>query len=260
MKKLIPFLLLAVALNSFAGDKGNKQSPANSARGDKGNVWNPANNYLPEDIEINYYDGYYGGDAIVCRGGPNGPITVAALIDYAEKDKFNRKYTLYEGTITDSKFVDLMAFKLEKAAPDVFTTFRREAVRLTGAFNAYMRGNYKRKDVQFVDKLVQVTDNGARNAIKLKTPYCKIEQLMIREKKYNGVHYTVSKPIFDKLNPKDRRGLILHEAIYHAFNMYYGDSDSAKTRFFHRGLLQRPVNKLTSEMILEYLRQAYVYY
>jgi hypothetical protein len=259
MKKLLPFLLFAVALNSYAGDKGNKQSPAARASGDKGNIYNPIS-YLPQNVEINYYDGYYGGDAIVCRSSGNGQITAATIIDYAEKDKFNRRYTVYEGTITDYKFMGMMAYKLEQAAPDVFSTFRKEAERLSAAFTAYMRGNYKRKDVLFVNKLVQVTDNGNRNAIKVKQKYCKIEQLVIREKKYNGVQYTVNKQIFDKLNPKDRRGLILHEALYHAFNMYYGDTNSAKARFFHRALLQQQVEKLTREKILEYLRQAFIYY
>lgn len=216
------------------------------ASGDKGNIIQP-------------WDGFYGGDAVVCRH-PNKKIKAATLLDYVETDKHNRKTApvAYQEELTDLQYVNALATKLEKIAPDVFGSFRREAVRLAVAFDTY-----NKKKITGVPQVImvpgkslpQIFDSYHRTT---NMKGCEVEQLVIREKKYKTVVYYVESEIYSQMSPLHRRGIILHEAIYHSFNMYYGDSDSARARFFHRNITQFKLSELTSKILEEYLRNAFV--
>lgn len=215
------------------------------ASGDKGNIY----------TELSW-DGFYGGDAVVCR--KKNQITSAELLDYVERDQLSIYVPLvYDPGLSDYLFVNKLADKLERLAPDVFVSFRREASKLA----TYMGTGKAHPDIIFYqnEKLDQIPDSGHRHSTVLyKHPNCKVEQLVIRYKRYNRVTYYVQAEIFQKLSARDRRGIILHEALYHAFNMFYGDSDSERTRFFHRSIMRRPLPQLTPKYLTKELQKSYV--
>jgi len=230
---LVVTLISSWALSAIAGDKGNIYS-------------------IP-------WDGFYGGDAVVCR--KEGKIISSELLDYVEADVLIRNPSyVFEKQYTNHQFMTLMADKLEKIAPDVFFAFRREALKLatymTGAGPSYK----KHPDIIFYTnkRIDQIPDQGPTYAIPVGKKGCQVEQLVIRHKRYNRVAYYIQADIFHKLSPKDKRGLILHEALYHAFNMYYGDRDSSRTRYFNRSIMLRPLKELSLPKLHQILQNAYV--
>lgn len=236
MKIILTILLSTWALTSFAGDKGNIYS-------------------IP-------WDGFYGGDAVVCRKG--GKIISSELLDYVEMDPLIREQVyIYEKQFNNLQFVNLMATKLERISMDVFLSFRREAVKLA----TYMTGSgpsfRKHPDIIFYTnkKIDQIPDTGRTTyPVRVGKKGCTVEQLVIRHKRYNRVAYYIQADVFNMLSPRDKRGLILHEAIYHSFNMFYGDFDSSRTRYFNRRLMTRPLNQLTQKTLQTLLQNAYIRY
>lgn len=246
MKSLFTLLCLAVAITAFAGDKGNKPQPK-PVLGDKGNIYRPA------------WDTFYGGDAVVCRNNKN-QVTKALLLDYAEKDKYYPAGIKHDSFLHDVHYVNLLSAKLERVSPDVFASFRREALKLANQFSTYKKPGFKPSaHVRFVKgPLFEVPDSQHSEAVNTNIKGCKVEQLVVRQKKYNTVVYHVQVEIFEKLSLRDRRGLIIHEALYHSFNMYYSDYYSNRSRFFNRQISRVPLQHLTDEMIVYAMRQAYI--
>lgn len=230
---LVAILISSWALPAFAGDKGN--------------IYNIS------------WDGFYGGDAVVCRKA--GKIVSSQLLDYAESDIMIRKPDyIFESQYTNVQFVNLMADRLERVAPDVFLAFRREAVKLATYMTALGPSAKKHPDVIFYHdkKIDQIPDSGPTYAVPVGKKGCQVEQLVIRHKRYNRIAYYIQADVFNMLSPRDKRGLILHEALYHAFNMYYGDGDSCRTRYFNRSLMLTPMNKLSIPRVHHILQNAYV--
>ncbi|MFL5785433.1 MAG: hypothetical protein ACJ76H_12520 [Bacteriovoracaceae bacterium] len=219
--------------------------------GDKGNIYR-----IPQP-----YEGLYGGDAVVCRN-PNNQIIRARLLDYVEADKFYPDLSIHFMTgINDLTYFELLATKLVGISPDVFVTFRRESKKLALRFSEGTIGYQPHPDYVFVKdfKLLSVPDLGLRKPIAV-AKGCKIEQLVIRYKRFDRTTYYIQSELFNKLSPVDRRGLMLHEALYHTFNLYYGDHDSARTRFFNRGIVAKPLNELTPDYLEKLLQNAYVHF
>jgi hypothetical protein len=147
---------------------------------------------------------------------------------------------------------------LVKLSPDVFATFEREAKKLA----EYMQPDAsKNPNFIFVKnfKLNELEDMGVKYYQYL-TPEkkCRVEQLVIRAKHYNGVTYWIQSEIYNKLNETDRRGIIIHEAIYHTFNLYYGDTDSARTRFFNRNIMVKKMEDMTPAFMEKVFKNAYL--
>lgn len=233
MKHLLMYFLICTSANALA-----------STAGDKGNI-----------LDINIYEGFNGGDAVVCRDGKE-KIKLASLLDYAEKFKQNKKTPIsYERDIDVYDFMTVLANKLERVAPDVFFLFRREAIKLAIEFEKFENTKLpKHKDVAFTDVLVGTLDD--MNPVTSNINGCKVEKMVIRERKIDGISYQVRSETFKHLSAKDRRGLVIHEALYHSFSSYYGDQDSIRTRYFHRSIMQYPLHMLTDSVIRNILRNA----
>lgn len=237
MKKILSALLISFwALTAVAGDKGNIYS-------------------------IPWHD-FYGGDAVVCRKA--GQIVSSELLDYVELDQLIRNPVYgYDRKLTNVQFVSLMAKKLERVSPDVFLAFRREAVKLALYMTAPGPQQKKHQDIQFYThrRLDQIPDTGRSTySVRVGKKGCAVEQLVIRHKRYNRMTYYIQADVFSKLTERDKRGLILHEALYHSFNLFYGDMDSARARYFHRAIMSRPLDKLTDKTLSDILRNAYIRY
>jgi hypothetical protein len=220
--------------------------------GDKGNIYR---------IPPQPYQGFYGADAIVCRNDQDAILKVH-LMDYVEADKMYPHFSVnFMKGYSDKDYFEAIATKLEDVSPDVFVSFRREAKKLAFYMNPQRPGYHAHPDYHFVKdfKLVQVADLGLRKSVHV-TEGCRIEQLVIRYKRFDRTTYYIQSELFNKLSPADRRGVMLHEAIYHAFNLYYGDHDSSRTRFFNRGLVAKPLNELTPDYLEKLLQNAYVHF
>lgn len=205
------------------------------------------------------WDGFYGGDAVVCRG-PRNEITKAYLYDYYERDVLNADHPgFFDPRLSDQQFVSAIADKLEALSPDVFLAFRREAGKLATYLRAGKRPSHPDFIFQKKLRIDQIPDQGPRRVLYLSRD-CKVEQLVIRYKRYNRVTYYIQSDVFQKLSAKDRRGLILHEALYHSFNLFYGDTDSARSRFFNRGLIARPLRQLSTSYLEDLLKRAYAFF
>lgn len=229
-------LLIASTLSAVAGDKGNRYSPSGFA--------------------------FYGGDAVVCRD-ERGQIKEARLLDYSEKDSLLSEYKIKMSRPL-MKYVTTIANRLERKHPDTFIAFRRELLKLVEGFEVYSKNNIQpmHSSVQFVKdlSLLNINDSYHWEVIGTDVKGCNVEQVVIRQKTYKGVSYLVQADIFKKLSATDRFGLALHEAIYHSFNMYYGDQTSGRSRFFNRCIMRMPLNKLNSKTIEWCSQNAFIYY
>lgn len=225
-----------------------KVDPKQGLMGDKGNIYK-----IPNGA------GLYGGDAVVCRLR-NGKISKVRLLDFAESDIFFPNFTPQLNTNTNYfKEANELATILEKASPDTFISFRKEYLKLLAKFESPVRMSLSENAQVFFVKnldLINILDSSYRLPTNIRN--CKVEQIVIREKKFAGVMYYVQADIFNLLPRSHKRGLALHEAIYHSFNMYYGDDTSERTRFFNRCISNYPIYNLTVSKADHCLKQAFV--
>lgn len=218
--------------------------------GDKGNIYK-----IPQGA------GLYGGDAVVCRNS-RGRIMSARLLDYVESDIFFPDFS--SKIDTQSNYVlasSDLSRTLEKVSFDTFISFRHEYLKLLTKFEAPNATMIASGPVIFVKDLdlVNILDS-THSGLKTNVKNCRVEQVVIREKKFAGVTYYVQANIFNALPKSHQRGLALHEAIYHSFNMYYGDITSERTRFFNRCISNIPHKVLTVSKADRCLKHAFVRY
>jgi hypothetical protein len=216
--------------------------------GDKGNIY-----------KIPHGAGLYGGDAVVCRDQSN-KILKARLLDYVENDIFFPNFT--PKIDINSRYVTSgsnLSNLLEKTSIDTFISFRREYLKLLTKFETPNYSILQPGPVIFVRNLdlINIQDS-SHGDLKTNVKNCNVEQVVIREKKFSGVTYYVQADIFSKLPKSHKRGLALHEAIYHSFNMYYGDTTSDRTRFFNRCISNVPHQNLTLSKADRCLKNAFV--
>lgn len=238
MLKLFIFfsLFISSTLSAIAGDKGNFYAPSGFA--------------------------FYGGDAVVCRDSRD-QIKKAYLLDYAEKERLFPDYKIKMSRST-LEYAGTIATRLERQYPDTFIAFRRELMKLVENFEAFAKNNPLPRNsvVEFVKdlSLLNIKDSYHKEVIGTNIKGCNVEQVVIRQKTYKGVSYLVQADIFRSLSETDRFGLALHEAIYHSFNMYYGDQSSARSRFFNRCIMRLPLHKLTTKQIEWCAQNAFIWY
>lgn len=216
--------------------------------GDKGNIYKVPNGA-----------GLYGGDAVVCRNRSN-QIIKARLLDYVESDIFFPGFTpKIDSAGSSLSAANNLAKILEDASFDTFVSFRREYKKLLTQLETPPYSYMTPGTVIFVKDLDLINIQDAyHKRLHTNVKNCKVEQVVIREKKFAGVTYYVQENIFRKLPRSHQRGLALHEAIYHSFNMYYGDTTSERTRFFNRCISNIHYTKLNAGKAEHCLKQAFV--
>ena len=257
---ILAFLFLSISAESFAQGRGvrrvqpQKKVPVQKIdvkqglMGDKGNIYK-----IPNGA------GLYGGDAVVCRG-LNNRIISARLLDYVESDiffpGFTPKIDITSNYMTAGKNLGSI---LEKTSFDTFISFKREYSKLLSRFETPNYSMIESGPVVFVRNLdlINIQDS-AHYSLPTNVKKCRIEQVVIREKKFAGVTYYVQADIFKKLPKSHQRGLAIHEAIYHSFNMYYGDTTSERTRFYNRCISNISHASLTVSKADHCLKQAFV--
>lgn len=261
--KYVILATLLVSTSAFAQGRGVRRPPPADKKievkkidihqglmGDKGNIYK-----IPGGA------GLYGGDAVVCRNR-KGQIYKASLLDYSESDIFfpifSPKIDSTSGYFTAA---NKLASILEKTSIDTFISFRREYLKLLSNFESPNYSMIQSGPVFFVKDLdlINVQD-ASSGTIRTNIKNCRVEQVVIREKKFSGVTYYVQGDIFKKLPKSHQRGLAIHEAIYHSFNMYYGDTTSERTRFFNRCISNIPSHELNVKKADLCLKRAFVRY
>lgn len=258
--KYVILAALFLSANSFAQGRGTRRpipqkkvpvlkiDPKQGLMGDKGNIYK-----IPNGA------GLYGGDAVVCRN-QYGKITKASLLDYAESDIFFPNFSpKIDVSARYQTAGNNLATLLERTSVDTFISFRREYQRLINKFEMPNYSMLESGPVIFVRNLDLINIQDTRHAnLRTNVKNCKVEQVVIREKKFAGVTYYVQADIFKALPKSHQRGLAIHEAIYHSFNMYYGDTTSERTRFFNRCISNIPHLNLTISKADRCLKQAFV--
>ncbi len=259
--KFVVVAALLISTQAFAQGRGpvrpkpkkveiGKIDTKKNLMGDKGNIYK-----IPGGA------GLYGGDAVVCRNR-YGKILKASLLDYSESDIYFPGFT--PKIDTRSSFMTAannLGYLLEKTSFDTFISFRREYKKLLEKFESPNYSMIESGPVIFVKNLDLINVQDAYHYdLQTNVRNCKVEQVVIRQKKFAGVSYYVQADIFKKLPKSHQRGLAIHEAIYHSFNMYYGDTTSERTRFFNRCISNFPHNTLTISKADRCLKQAFVRY
>ena len=72
------------------------------------------------------------------------------------------------------------------------------------------------------------------------------------------MQFLIQADIYVKLSKRDRRGVVLHEALFNSLQRYYGDLDSARTRYIHQRLVQYDLTELTPEVMQDILSHSYL--
>jgi hypothetical protein len=179
-----------------------------------------------------------GGDAVVCRNA-QGKITRAELFDYYE-GRTLRNFPTVISRLSDVEFYKSVAQRLYDFDTDTFSDVREEALKLSTAITAYLKGQRVQPGVAFTkDVLTDIPDT---DAISLPRN-CEIEQLAVRLKRQfpEDPEYLIQGDILKKLSPRDVRGLVIHELIYRGFAEKLAVKNSVSARYFHQKIMARPL-------------------
>ena len=235
--RLLPFIIgLALSAAAFAGDKGNLRSFTNAP------------------------SGYGQGDSVVCRGNDNR-IKSAFILEYAELDMLKSSLIKYDSSLTDYEYIDRLGYFLEKEAPDLFNGFRNVGLRIAAQGQNFLNNNNQPDmGVSFLSNQPYLEANFAKasKAPKNMAKDCQIESLVSAQKTYRGMQFLIQADIYVKLSKRDRRGVVLHEALFNSLQRYYGDLDSARTRYIHQRLVQYDLTELTPEVMQDILSHSYL--
>jgi hypothetical protein len=223
--------------------------------GDKGNIVREKGKYS------NISMGFDAGDAVVCRDKKN-LIKEAFLLEYMELDMLEENLVQFDPQISDVEYVRQLTDVLEREAPEIFGSFG-----LIGSRLAHQSASFFNKrppldvGVKFLMPPYKVNINQKRvNPGRKNMANCQIEPVVISTRTYRGIEYTVQGEIYLSLSQRDRRGVIIHQALFFSLQKYYGDEDSARTRFIHQRISQHNPKGLTSVIMMEILRQAFLDY
>jgi hypothetical protein len=233
------FITMAIvcSLSAFAGDKGN------IIRGEVSNVTS----------------GYTDGDVIVCRN-EDGQIKKAYLLDYAEIDVIDSTLIQFDSSKTDQNFITDLAYNLVQVSPDLFSAFQNLGVRIAYQSSRFLVNlPLANQGVHFFSNqpYLKLNNDKVTRVIKNLDKNCLTEQAVMAQKNSYGIEFTLNAEIFAKLSQRDRRGLMIHEAIFFSVQHYYGDLDSARSRYIHQRLMQYQLNELNRTVILDILNHSY---
>jgi hypothetical protein len=182
-----------------------------------------------------------GGDAVVCRNA-QGKITRAELFDYYE-GRTLRNFPTVTSRLSDVDFYKSLAQRLYDFDEQTFADVREEALKLSTAITAYLKGQRIQPGVAFTkDVLTDIPDT---DAISLPRN-CEIEQLAVRLKRQfpEDPEYLIQGDILKKLSARDVRGLVIHELIYRGFTENLAAKNSVSARYLHQKIMAKPLEKM----------------
>jgi hypothetical protein len=205
LKKVFGMLLIAVAMNAFAGEKGN------------------------------------GGDAVVCRDASRSIIS-AELLDYYE-GRTLRNLNVPEFQGSDIELFQKLETTLSKMDKDTFTWFS-DALWLLTHMENHLKGTDVEVPnptvIYTTDPLTDIPDSGE---LILKEG-CKVEQLVIHTNTDfpEDPEFIIQENILKKLDQKNLRGLAIHELLYKSMikrgeRLNYEVKNSIPTRYLHQKLM-----------------------
>ncbi len=221
--------------------------------GDKGNIVREKGRYA------NITSGYKAGDSVICRDKKNY-IKEAYLLEYIELDVLEENLVKFNTKIEDYEYIEQLAAVLENHSPDIFGGFRTIGRRLAKQAWGFLNNLPPTKlgVTILVPPYKVVVNNNKVNRARKTMDGCQIEPLIMSARGAYGMEYTINGDIFANLSQRDRRGMLVHEALYFSLQKYYGDEDSARTRFIHQRISQYHPTELTTAMLNEILTRAYL--
>jgi hypothetical protein len=189
-----------------------------------------------------------GGDVVVCADGS------VELLDYYEGRHLRNLHPIYELSGDDDTYFAALSDRLIALDAETFKDFPGAVSELRLAFEAAERGSFgATSSVLFTDQhLVDVQDSEEL----IVGAGCSVVQIAIQTVKRfpEDPSYIIRKDLFNRLSARDRRGLILHEALYRVFIRRFHAQNSIATRYFHQRISSKEIAKLTMEDLLHVLR------
>ena len=153
-----------------------------------------------------------GGNVVLCK--PKAPAKSSArLLDFYEHDL---------SPVADTKDPVAIAGKqldgLEEAAPTLAALYRKRLQEIQG-------------EMELKSGVVLTNIDDSKHLFKPADRKCRVEQIAIRRKNPGSdeKRFLVSKDLWEKLDPANQAGLLLHEVIYEHFSKL-GEEDSTKAR------------------------------
>jgi hypothetical protein len=172
-----------------------------------------------------------GGDVVTCKN-------LAELLDFTET-KLMKRFTLIEAP--KSSYLKIAKTRLEilkKVDPKLAAQYSKVLDSVENRWKTIENATFRDVPDSFE---IAIPDE------------CKIEQTAIQQEIDGKTQIHVSKKLWDKLDPMNKAGLVLHEIIYEHF-IVLGEKNSVKVRRFNSLLFSSELNRMNNKQYQEYVR------
>jgi hypothetical protein len=177
-----------------------------------------------------------GGDAIIC------PKKAPVLLDFYENRNAKLPYKIRKSEKTDEyEYLRDIWDKLSKTSPRFYKKYSADLMRFKNRVKLVSGESFR--DV--------------KDSFHISVPKgCRIVQLAIQRKDAQSKEtvFYINKDIYEKMDAKQRAGLISHEIIYEHFR-YFGQNHSVNVREFNRFLFSEKLVASGKEGFVKFIQE-----